>query len=151
MGEWRSGVGIGRGRVVCGNGGGPDQMEAPVISGTVNLSARLTSLAGPGEVWVSEATARAAPALTFSALPEVKVKGKGKGGVWRYGGFGKGSGAGGGYFQVVGLNSVKKLEITNNLLYELYDSEISIMRAKVGGVTKSTKLEYPATQSVFEW
>ncbi len=78
VGELKIGVGVATGQMVCGNVGGPTQMEYTVIGDTVNLSARLTSLAGPGEVWVSEATANAAPGLRYTALPEVKVKGKEK-------------------------------------------------------------------------
>jgi adenylate cyclase len=77
-GELKIGVGVATGPMVCGNVGGPSQMEYTVIGDTVNLSARLTSAAGPTEVWVSEATRLACPALKFEALPEIKVKGKEK-------------------------------------------------------------------------
>lgn len=78
VGQLRIGVGVATGPMVCGNVGGPTQMEYTVIGDTVNLSARLTSLAQAGEVWVSEATAAAAPGFTYSVLPEVKLKGKEK-------------------------------------------------------------------------
>lgn len=78
VGELRIGVGVATGPMVCGNVGGPTQMEYTVIGDTVNLSARLTSLAQAGEVWVSEATAAAAPGFQYSVLPEVKLKGKEK-------------------------------------------------------------------------
>ncbi|MEO6917182.1 MAG: DUF6702 family protein [Chitinophagaceae bacterium] len=69
----------------------------------------------------------------------------------KYVGFEKESDAAWCYFHVADVGSIKKLEITNNLLYELYDREINIMRASVGGIVKSTRLEHPATQAVFEW
>lgn len=78
-GELKIGVGVATGPMVCGNVGGPSQMEYTVIGDTVNLSARLTSAAGPTEVWVSEATRQACTsAFAFEALPELKVKGKEK-------------------------------------------------------------------------
>ena len=55
------------------------------------------------------------------------------------------------YFQVPGISTVKKLDATTDLLYEMYDSQISILHASVGGVRKSLKLEYPATQMSFSW
>ncbi len=76
VGELRVGVGIATGPMVAGNVGGPRQMEYTVIGDTVNLSARLTSLAGAGEIWVSDATRLGATAQHFEALPEVKVKGR---------------------------------------------------------------------------
>jgi NifB/MoaA-like Fe-S oxidoreductase len=52
---------------------------------------------------------------------------------------------------VPGISAVKKLDATTDLLYEMYDSQISIMHASVGGIRKSLKLEYPATQMSFSW
>ncbi len=77
IGELRIGIGVATGPMVCGNVGGSTQMEYTVIGDTVNLSSRLTSHAGPGEVWVSEATARGLPeGVVAQALEPLKVKGK---------------------------------------------------------------------------
>lgn len=71
------GIGVATGPMVCGNIGGSTQMEYTVIGDTVNLSARLTSHAGAGEVWASEATvAKLPPGLNAEQLPPLKVKGK---------------------------------------------------------------------------
>ena len=56
-----------------------------------------------------------------------------------------------GYLQVNNVPVVKKIEVTNNILYELYNTQISIMHASVGGARKSTRLVYPDTQASFEF
>ncbi len=79
VGELKVGVGVATGPMVCGNIGGAQQMEYTVIGDTVNLAARLTSHAGPGEVWASEATVAALPeGLAATPLEPIKVKGKEK-------------------------------------------------------------------------
>jgi hypothetical protein len=55
------------------------------------------------------------------------------------------------YLQVNNVASLKKIEITNNILYEAYNTQISIMHASEGGNRKSTRLVYPDTQASFEW
>ena len=55
------------------------------------------------------------------------------------------------YYQVNNIATVHKIEITNNILYELYDTQISIMHAQVGGNKKSTKVTNPATNVSFEF
>ncbi len=56
-----------------------------------------------------------------------------------------------GYLQVNNIPAVKKIELTNNILYESYNTQISIMHASVGGSRKSTRLVYPDTQAIFEF
>ena len=55
------------------------------------------------------------------------------------------------YFQVNNVPAVKKMEITNSLLYDGFDKEINIMHVSVGGERKSGKLDYPETGISFEW
>jgi len=55
------------------------------------------------------------------------------------------------YFQVINIASVKKLEITNNLLYETFDGEINLMHVTVSGNRKSMKLNSPETNALFEF
>lgn len=79
IGQLKIGVGVATGPMVCGNIGGSRQLEYTVIGDTVNLSSRLTSKAGPGEVIISEATAKAlAPDLPSEPLEAITVKGKEK-------------------------------------------------------------------------
>jgi len=55
------------------------------------------------------------------------------------------------YYQVKNISSVQKIEVSNNLLYEMYDSQISIVHAQVGGNKKSTRVTNPETNMVFEF
>ena len=55
------------------------------------------------------------------------------------------------YFQVNNIVSVKKLEITNSLLYETYEGEINLMHVTVAGNRKSEKLTNPERNVVFEF
>lgn len=48
------------------------------------------------------------------------------------------------YFQVSGVNQApKKLDISVDILHELYTSQINILHLKIGDSRKSTKLDYP--------
>jgi len=55
------------------------------------------------------------------------------------------------YYQVKNISSVHKIEVSNSLLYEMYDSQISIVHAQVGGDKKSTKVTNPEKNMVFEF
>ena len=51
------------------------------------------------------------------------------------------------YFQVDNIGAVKKMEITNNILHELFTDQINLMHIIVGGKRKSMKLDYPETKA----
>ncbi len=55
------------------------------------------------------------------------------------------------YLQVNDIKAVKKLELTNSLLYDMYNTEISIMHAMVGGNRKSIRINYPDTNALFDF
>ena len=55
------------------------------------------------------------------------------------------------FFQVTNISSVKKIDVSNSLLYDNFNQEINIMHASVGGVKKSTRLDYPASAASFEF
>lgn len=56
-----------------------------------------------------------------------------------------------GYFEVENVTSVSKLEITNSILYDKFDDQIGIMHVKNGSSRKSTKLNYPDKEAVFNF
>lgn len=77
VGELHIGIGIATGPMLCGNIGTKSRIEYTVIGDTVNLSSRMTGHARPGEVWVSEETAKRLPqALPAFAAEPIKFKGK---------------------------------------------------------------------------
>ena len=47
------------------------------------------------------------------------------------------------FYQATNIPSVKKLEVTDNILFEYKKEQISIIHAIVNGNRKSTKLNYP--------
>ena len=55
------------------------------------------------------------------------------------------------YLQVNDVKSVKKVEATNSLLYDMYNTQISIMHTTVGSTRKSIRINYPETNAVFEF
>jgi hypothetical protein len=56
------------------------------------------------------------------------------------------------YFQVTGISTPpKKIEIMDNILYEVYEKEINLVHVSVGGNRKSTKLDAPEANAVIEF
>lgn len=55
------------------------------------------------------------------------------------------------YYQINNIAAVKKLDITDNILFEYKDQQISIIHAKVNGNKKSTKLVNPEEKTSFEF
>jgi hypothetical protein len=55
------------------------------------------------------------------------------------------------YFQVSNIPSVKKIDVSNSLLYDNFNQEINIMHVSVNSVKKSTRLDYPASAASFEF
>lgn len=56
-----------------------------------------------------------------------------------------------GYVQADNIPSVKKVDITDKLMHDLFTDQINIIHVIVGGERKSTKLDYPATQASFSY
>lgn len=55
------------------------------------------------------------------------------------------------YYQVNNIASVRKLDISNNLLYEFDATQISIVHAQVGNNKKSTRVTNPERNMSFEF
>jgi hypothetical protein len=55
------------------------------------------------------------------------------------------------YFEVTNTTSVKQLDITSNLLYELTHEQINIMHITTNGKRQSSKLSYPDVKASFQF
>lgn len=81
----------------------------------------------------------------------LQLKVDGKQVALQFVGFEKESEAAWCYLQVNNVPSVKQLEIKNTLLFEEFDSQISIMHVTVNGTRKSTRLNKPESAAKFEF
>lgn len=55
------------------------------------------------------------------------------------------------YFETGKINKINRLEVINDILFDLYDSQINILNAKVVGKRLTTKLERPNNRAVFRF
>lgn len=81
----------------------------------------------------------------------LQLKVDGKAVALQFVGFEKESEAAWCYLQVNNVPSVKQLEIKNTLLFEEFDSQISIMHVTVNGTRKSTRLNKPESVAKFDF
>ena len=51
------------------------------------------------------------------------------------------------YVEAENIASVKKIEVTDKLMHDLFTDQINLIHVIVGGNRKSTKLDYPETQA----
>ncbi len=56
-----------------------------------------------------------------------------------------------GYVEAHNISAVSVVDITNTILYDLFDDQINIMHVIVGGNRKSTKLNYPDKETTFNF
>lgn len=55
------------------------------------------------------------------------------------------------YIQAENISTVKKIDISNKLMYDMFDDQINIMHVIVGGERKSTRLDYPNSQTTINF
>jgi len=55
------------------------------------------------------------------------------------------------YFQVNNIPTLKKIEISDNILFEASHEQINLLHVTVNGNRKSTKLDYPNAHVLFEF
>ena len=84
-------------------------------------------------------------------LSHLSMRANGKPVELNYVGFENESEAAYGYFEVENIPALNKLEITNSILFDKFDDQMNIMHVKVNGNRKSTKLNYPEKEAVFNF
>lgn len=55
------------------------------------------------------------------------------------------------YVQIENVGSVKKVELINKLMHDLFTDQVNIVHVVVNGSRKSTKLDYPASAAKIEF
>jgi hypothetical protein len=55
------------------------------------------------------------------------------------------------YLQVDKIEGLKKIEMVNSLMHDLFTDQVNLVHVIVGGSRKSTKLDYPQTVATLEW
>ena len=55
------------------------------------------------------------------------------------------------YLEVDNIPSVKKIELLNKLMHDIFTDQVNLMHVSVGGNRKSTKLDYPDSDAVFSF
>ena len=55
------------------------------------------------------------------------------------------------YVEVTNVPTLKKLDLTNRIMYDLFDDQTNLVHVKVGGNRKSSKLEFPAKELSFSF
>ncbi len=84
-------------------------------------------------------------------LGHLSVKANGKAVKMNYLGFENESEAAYSYIEVENVPAVSKLEITNTILYDMFDDQVGILHITVGGNRKSKQVNYPDKEAVFNF
>ncbi|MBL7748756.1 MAG: hypothetical protein JNM19_15065 [Chitinophagaceae bacterium] len=81
----------------------------------------------------------------------LSIKANGKPVTFSYLGFENENEAAYGYIEVENVPSVTKLEVSTNIMYDLFEDQLNILHITVGGNRKSTRLSYPEKEAVFNY
>ena len=81
----------------------------------------------------------------------LQIKADGKAVQMQYLGFEKEDEAVNVYFEADNIATVKRVEINDSILQDLYDDQMNIIHVVVGGNRKSTKLDYPNKEAIFSY
>jgi hypothetical protein len=84
-------------------------------------------------------------------LSHLSISADGKPVLFSYLGFERDNEAVYSYAEADNIASVKKIDITNNLMHDLFTDQINLMHVIVGGNRKSAKLDYPDKQASFSF
>jgi hypothetical protein len=84
-------------------------------------------------------------------ISHLSISVDGKPGNLTYLGFEKDNEAVYSYVQIENVASVKKVELINKLMHDMFTDQVNIMHVVVNGNRKSTKLDYPATAAKIEF
>jgi len=84
-------------------------------------------------------------------LSHLAVAVDGKPGNLSYIGFEKDAEAVYSYVQIENITSVKKVEVMDKLMHDMFTDQVNIVHVIVNGNRKSTKLDYPATAAKIEF
>lgn len=79
------------------------------------------------------------------------IKANGKPVVYNYLGFENEGEAAYCYLEVSQVPTISKLDITNTILYDSFDDQLSILHVTVDGKRKSTKLNFPEKEAGFQF
>lgn len=81
----------------------------------------------------------------------LSIKANGRPVAFSYIGFENENEAAYGYIEVENISSVTKLDISTNIMYDLFDDQMNIMHITIGGNRKSTRLNYPEKEASFSF
>ncbi|HEX7902656.1 MAG TPA: DUF6702 family protein [Chitinophagaceae bacterium] len=81
----------------------------------------------------------------------LSIKANGKPVSFSYIGFEDDKEAAYGYIEVENVPSVAKLDIATNMMYDMFEDQVNIMHVIVNGNRKSTKLNFPETETTLSF
>jgi hypothetical protein len=84
-------------------------------------------------------------------VSHLSVSVDGKPGPLSYLGFEKDAEAVYSYVQIENITSIKKIDLVNKIMHDMFTDQVNIIHVVVNGNRKSTKLDYPSTAAKIEF